>query len=261
MHINNFINTGHSWIISLHPNEVSLLSTSIGAVITLIAAYIAVKTAFKQISRQFEHKVIYEGWKDLQEKLFDFSNALTNYDSAILWLKYFVSSQDNSLVNGRNKPKYRQDKWQEIINMFSNLQKAYVSFLRSFENHEIIFLPLLKMKKTFIKEYRERVDDRNQKLMEQLFPEMYGISSNLKTDEAKKIIDDYWSKTTEISAFLDDFRIELQNITVGKILNKKVPRRVPPDKKYKILTTDGFQTLKPTFKEIIKRHFKGKSGL
>ena len=243
----------HSWAVSLHLNEVTLLSTSIGAIITLIAAYIAVRTAFKQISRQFEHKVIYEGWKDLQQKLFDFSNALIDYDTTVQWLAYFFTSQDNPLVNGGNKSQYRQKKWQELTDSFSNLQKAYIAFLRSFENHEVIFLSLRKMKQSFIDEYRKRITDYNQHFMEQLFPEMYGLKVKLNADEAKKLTNDYWLKMSEISAFLDDFRIELQNVTAGKVLHKKVPRREPPDRKYKVLTTDGFLTIKPTFKEIVKK--------
>ncbi|MEK7451106.1 MAG: hypothetical protein AAB662_04180 [Patescibacteria group bacterium] len=258
MYLNDFINAIHSWVVSLHPNEVALLSTSIGAIITLIAAYIAVRTAFKQIARQFEHKIVYEGWQDLQQKLFDFSNALTDYDSVVQWLTYFVTSQDNLLVNGGNKAKHRQEKWQQLIDTYSNLQKAYIAFLRSFENHEVILLPLSKMKKAFIEEYRKRIDDRNQKFMELLFPEMYGQSNNPSPDDAKKEINDYWYQMSEISAFLDDCRVELQNVTVGKVLHKKVPRREPPDKKYKILTTDGFLTEKPTFKELVKKLLKVK---
>jgi prepilin signal peptidase PulO-like enzyme (type II secretory pathway) len=54
---NDFVGDIHSWIISLHSNEVTLLAAAIGATITLIAAYIAVRTAFKQISLQFEKKL------------------------------------------------------------------------------------------------------------------------------------------------------------------------------------------------------------
>ena len=51
----------HNWIISLHANEAQLLGVAIAAVSTLVAAFIAVRTAFRQIAKQFENKVIYEG--------------------------------------------------------------------------------------------------------------------------------------------------------------------------------------------------------
>lgn len=244
------MNTFYNWLNSLHTNEVQVSVGLIGALATLGAAFIAVRTAFRQIARQFEHKIVYEGWQDLQQKLFDFSTALTNYDSSIQWLTYFVTSQENPLVNGGNKVKYRQEKWQQLIDAYSDLQRAYIAFLRSFENHEVIFLPLSKMKKSFIEEYRKRVDDQNQKFMELLFPEMYGQKNDLKPEEAKRKINDYWYQMTEISAFIDDFRIELQNETVGKILNKKVPRR-KSDIGYKILTKDGYVVQKPSIKQSI----------
>ncbi len=55
---------------------------------------------------------------------------------------------------------------------------------------------------------------------------------------------------SELSAFLDDFRRELQNVTVGKILNKKVPRRIPHEDKYKILTVKGFVFHKSAWKKL-----------
>lgn len=242
----------HNWIISLNPNENALLVGVVGGTFTLVAAFIAVKTAFGQIFKQFEQKVIYEGWKDLQEQLFNFSTALMNYDSKIQWLTYFIESQDNQLVNNGNRFTYRQSKWQELVNAYSDLQKAYVAFLRSFENHEIIFLSLSKMKKSFIEEYRGRIDSYNQDFMEIVFPEMYGQENDQKPEDIKEEIKKYWFKMSEISAFLDDFRTELQNLTVGQILHKKLPRRVP-EAGSKILTRKGFITQKNTFKEKMKK--------
>ena len=112
----------HNWLISLNTNEVQVVIGLIGAVITLTTAFIAVKTAFGQIARQFEHKIIYEGWQDLQQRLFDFSNTLTDYDSTVQWLTYFITSQDNPLVNGGNRAKYRQEKWQQLLLILSCLR-------------------------------------------------------------------------------------------------------------------------------------------
>ncbi|MDO8618545.1 MAG: hypothetical protein Q7R49_01215 [Candidatus Daviesbacteria bacterium] len=226
-------------------SQATIIGAAIGAIATLLAAYFAVRAAFKQIARQFEHKVVYEGWKDLQQKLFDFSNALMDYDSQIQWLTYFIDSQDNPLINGGNKPKHRLEKWDEITDNYQKLQSAYIAFLKSFENHEVIFLPLKKMETEFQAEFRKRTEDSVQNFMNKLFPEMYGSTITSTNEELKTMIDNYWLQLTEISAFLDDFRIELQNLTVGKILNKKVPKRVmEKGKGYKILTRKGFITEK-----------------
>jgi len=244
------------WINLLTTKEIALLGAILGAITTLLAAYIAVKTAFRQISKQFEHKVIYEGWKDLQERLFDFSKALTNFDSTILWLTSFIDSQDNALVNGGNKQQYRYKKWEELTKLYGELQLAYIAFLKSFESHEVILLQLLKMRKEFIGEYRKRIEDPNQEFMSNLFPEMYRQTTIITADKAKHDINEYWYKMSEISAFLDDFRIELQNETAGKILNKKVAKRSPSDKKYKILTKNGLIEARVPPLEIVLNFFK-----
>ncbi len=231
----------HEWTKSLHANEAQLLGVLIGASVTLIAAFIAVKTAFRQMSKQFEHKIIYEGWSDFQNKLFEFSTAFSNYSTTIQWLIYFIISQNNPLVNGNNQTKHRLDKWNEVSDRYSDLQTAYVNFVQSYENHEIIFDSLKKMRGIFLNEFRTRVNDKHMNLTEQIFPEFFGKTMKLNDKELIKLINTYWLNTTEISAFLDDFRRELQNVTVGKILNKTISKRVPLDRKYKILTVNGFE--------------------
>jgi hypothetical protein len=228
----------NSSISFLHPNAVQIIGAIMGAAATLLAAFIAIKTAFGQISKQFEHKILYEGWQDLQQKLFDFSKALVNYDSKVSWLNYFLDSQDNPLINGGDKSKYRLEKWKELEDTYHYLQESYVAFLRSFENHEIIFLPLREMKHIFQEEYREKIGDHDVDFVEKIFPEIYGLSDNLSLAEMKGLIEAYYLKMSEISAYMEDFRAELQNVTVGKVLNKRIPMRKPYPG-YKILTKNG----------------------
>lgn len=228
---------------SLHANEVSFITTFIQIFATLVTAlftaWIAVRTAFGQNDQQFKHKVIYEGWKDFQDKLFIFSTAFSEYTTKVQWLKYILDSQDNSMVNGRNRRQYRFNKWQEVTNSYLAVQKAYVMFLRSFETHEIIFISLLKMKKLFQQEYRNKVDNVYVDFLEKVFPEMYGSNRTFTISELKNEIDQYWKDVTEVSVYLDDFRIEIQNETVGKIMKKRLKHRVP-DSGHRILTRNGF---------------------
>ena len=249
--MNELFQSIHNWIVYLHANEAQLLGTIVASIVTLIAAFVAVLTAFKQVAKQFEHKIIYEGWIDFQSKLFEFSTALTNYDSTIQWLTYFVNSQHNPLVHGGNLSKYQQSKWHEVTGQYADLQKAYIDFLRSYENHEVIFIPLKTMYKSFIKEYRKRVEDKQMALMENIFPEMYGKTQTLSDKVLIKKINEYWYQSSEISAFLDDFRRELQNVTVGKILGKTIPKRIPHERKYKVLTKKGFIFHKVTIYDLL----------
>jgi len=228
----------------------------IGVLGTVIAAFIAVLTATSQIKKQFEHKVIYEGWKDFQEKLFLFSSALTNYSTKIGWLKYYIETQDNNLVNKGNKTQYRHDKWVEVINSFNELNDAYVKLLQSFETHEVIFLSLLKMKNLFQEEMRKNITkDYDNKFFEHVFPEIYGASKTISESKILKEIDKYNTEISLIYGYLEDFRNELQNITVGKILDREIPKR-KPDPGYKILTKNGFYIQKKSIVKTIRLKLK-----
>lgn len=243
-------------MVSLHSNLVSLLSTTITSVITIITAILAIYVAFKQISKQFEHKIIYEGWKDFQSKLYDFSHAFSKYCSKVQWYKYSVDNENNPLVNGGNLRQYRQNKWQEITDAFMDLQHQNVIFLQSFEIHEVIFLSLVKMKNIFNKECREKIMDKHNDFMDKIFPEMSGLRMSLTKEQQKQLIDDYWYQITEVSIFLEDFRTEIQNVTVGRVLGKKIPRR-KPNIGNRILTKNGFIIQKGDLKNkadiLIKR--------
>lgn len=228
-----------NYIESLHPNKVSFLITLIQSIATIFTAWVAVKTAFEQIRRNFEQKIIYEGWKNLQEKIFDFSEASSNYSIKILELKFFLDNQDNPKFNGGDKKRYRFEKWLELANVYSKLRETYTEFLIAFESHEILFLPLINMKNLFVKEFDEKIHNINLDLLKKVFPEIYGFKKKYNSKKLKGIIDSYWEKTSEIGSYLYDFRIELQDETLGKILNKRLEYR-KPSKDYKILTRKGF---------------------
>ena len=230
-------------ITKLHQNQIAIIQTIITVIFTLLTAVLGIYVAFKQIKKQFEHKVIYEGWKEFQRKMFRFSSEFSNYSSKIQWLNYFIESQDNSLVNKGNKIQYRTEKWQEITNAHQKFQKANVAFLRSFETHEVVFLELKKMKSLFQCEVRKKVNDPAIDFFEKIFPEMYGLKNNYSTTEMKDIINGYWADIVDTGVLLDDFRVELQSISIGKVLEKKVPKR-QPDKGLSILTKKGFELQK-----------------
>ena len=247
LNIGNLIN-------SLHQNQVSFVTTVLQILATIFTAYLAVRTAFKQIARQFEHKIIYEGWFDFQKKLYDFSHAFNEYIVLVLGTKYFIESETNPLVNKGNQRQHRFEKWQKFTDSFHKLQQAYISFLESFEIHEIIFISLLKMKKIFIKEWRKNVEDKNNDFMEKMFPEMYGQNDSSTKEELKELVNVHFYEVSEVSVYLEDFRIEMQNVTVGKVLNKKISKRLT-NPGYKILTRKGLIIQKINYNKKIKLLF------
>lgn len=224
----------------LDSNTLNIVIVLLGGSFTLLAAGFGINSAFKQIQKQFEHKMIYEGWSDFQKKLFDFSSLLSKYTSDVMSLTYFLNTQNNFIVNKGNKEKHRVDQWNRIEDSFLRMNDAYVDFLSSYENHEVIFLRLGKMKTFFYETMENRLEKGHISFMESLFPEMYGSSLNESVDRQKELINTEWQSAMEISCYLDDFRIELQNETIGAVLNKKVPHRHPLNEGIKVLTRKGF---------------------
>lgn len=239
------------WANSLNENDVQIWIAIIQTVGTIIAAFLATIIVFIQLRKQFENKVIYDGWKDFQKKLFKFSSAFTDFSTRIQWLNYVIDSQDNLLVNKGNKAQYRTDKWQELSNSHIKFQKANTAFLRSFETHEMVFLELRKMKSLFQYEVRLKVNDPYVNFEEIIFPEMYGTKSNIQDKEIKDRINQFSEDVVNTGVLLEDFRTELQNVSIGKVLNRTIPKR-EPDKGYRILTKSGFITQKKQLKREIE---------
>lgn len=229
---------------SFSQNEISILGTTIGSLGTIIAASLGVWVAFSQIKKQFEHKVIHDAWVDFQKHLFDYSNCQSDLDTKIQWLTYFVKNYSNPLVNKGNANEYRTETWNNVSNAFQALLQSFALMLRSFETHEVVFLRLTKMKKEFYREFNIVVFDKYLSFIKSVFPEFYGKKSTLTTDELVTLINDYWYELSKVSGYLNDFRIALQNETVGRILNKRIPTRNPTVKS-KILTMDGFINFSP----------------
>lgn len=230
-------------ISKLHQNQIAIIQTIVTVIFTLLTTVFGVLVAFKQIRKQFEHKVIYEGWKEFQERIFGLSREFSNYSSKVQWLNYFIETQDNFLVNSGNRTNYRTEKWQEIIVAHQKFREANVEFLRSFETHEIVFLELRNMKGIFQGEVRKKVNDPAIHFFEKIFPEMYGLQNNYAITKTKDIINQYWQDIVDTGVLLDDFRTELQNVSIGKVLQRKIPKR-QPDKGLNILTKNGFKLQK-----------------
>jgi hypothetical protein len=215
-----------SWVDHLTNNEIDMLGGIIGAGMTGVAAVIGVWVAFKQLRKQFEQKVIYEAWTDFQKHLFSFSFALSDFDTKVLWLKYSVQNKNNRLVNGGDLERFWNEKQQEIFGSYQELMHASVLLLQSFETHEVIFLSLRHMKDIFNQQCQSLIFEKYQDFQQVIFPIMSGMES-FSVDDQLHFIDEYWKGMTIVSGYLDDFRVELQNETIGKILNRSVPHRIP----------------------------------
>ncbi len=234
--------TGKLPLTNLSQNTVQLVSALISAVSTITAALIAVTIAFSQLKKQFEHKVIYEAWSDLQQKLHGFASELTEFSVKIQSLLYLRNNQGNQFLNGGNKGKYRQDRWQELTTSHDKMLQAYVLFLRSYETNEIIFLNISHAKRKFQSEFQKSTDVTSfNNFSEKIFPEIYGRNEFLSDEEMGRLVNQYWEETINLSIYLsEDLRRLLQNETIGKILNKKVECR-KPDRGHKILLKEGFR--------------------
>jgi hypothetical protein len=228
----------------LSTNQMSLYTSLIGAGGVMLAGGLAARVAFSQLKVQFQHKAIYESWTDLQGKLFAFSKALSVYSGKINGLHSYIKGldayfyqNDKNLVNTR---------WNEVNNAFLEVQNSFVAFIKAYENNEFMFVRLDKMRSAFREQYDELLFDQHHKLLDKIFPEMFGAKRIIPDEQLIWDINTHWTNTTIVGAYLDDFRKELQNETVGKVVGSKVPSRIPADG-YTILTRKGVKVFRSRF--------------
>lgn len=235
------INSIHSFLSSLSVNEATLVAALIGLIGTLAAATIAVRVAFNQLAKQLEHRSIYEGWRDLQSRLFEFSSALREYRMKVLLLLFMIHNRSNPLLNHGNEDQFVTDAWHGLSNAHLNASQAYTEFLRSYESNEILFQHLAKMKRKFQAEYRRLIGDVAIDFEGNIFPEIRGQRNTLSDNEKTELINKFANDIAAIETYVnEDFRIELQNSTVGLVFKKTIPYR-KPNPGFKILTRKGLK--------------------
>ncbi|MDO8512648.1 MAG: hypothetical protein Q7S57_05205 [bacterium] len=225
-------------------NKPEVFSAIIQVVGALMVSLIGVGVAFRQIQSQFKQKVVYDGWMSLQEKLFDFSHKLVDYNASIQFLPWYLEQRHNRLVNGGNEQEYERKRRDELDEKYIAMHGSFNDFIQSYEDHEVIFLSLRKMKK----EFYERFDDRIGvyifwEIERNIFPQYFGQNSEKNVDEIKQMIKKHTQDTMDLIVWLGDFRIQLQNLTIGKILGQSVPERVP-EEEHEVLRKDGFVKIK-----------------
>ena len=99
------------------------------------------------------------------------------------------------------------------------------------------------MKDVFVRECDVLIFDKYRNFEQMIFPLLSGVTE-FSILERNNAIDDYWEGMTKVSGYLDDFRVELQNTTIGQILKKTVPYR-HPTVRMKILTKTGLKEVIP----------------
>ena len=207
-----------------------------------MVAFIGIYGVLIGQKKQFENKVIYEGWKSFVGALQRVSEELADFNGKVQWLTHLHKQESNPIFNKGDMRQYRIDRWQEIEDAKSKVADAFIHFLRAYETNEHLFLRLSKMKTLFYEEWEksfgfEQYDD----FIAGAFPEIYGIREKLSDEAFKKHVENYWGQSTELSLILaEDMRREFQNETVAKVLGRKIPRRLPLEPGHKVLTKDGF---------------------
>ncbi|NTW30304.1 MAG: hypothetical protein HGB37_02875 [Candidatus Moranbacteria bacterium] len=207
----------------------------------LLPLLFSVMILLVQMRTQFEHKVKYEAWKNLSQRIFDLSFSLAEFEGRVSSLQTLRKYQENPIFNRGDKRKYRIDVWDQLQKSYFDVTDSYISFLQSYEANQYLFLDLDTMKTEFQKEYGEYFEVlKYDEFAAQVFPEIYGNTNELQESEYETLINDYWQGVVGVHIFLsEDMRIEFQNHTVAKIMRRRIPAR-RPDSGFRVLTKKGF---------------------
>lgn len=238
--------------------EATIVAALIGGLLTIVGWGLAAWIAFKQIKgntdaqikanqEQFKYNLYYEGWKNIQGHIFEYSKSLTEYDARLTAVLFTLRTLDYSIRSLSIKELH-----QAIIDLDSLWEKVGVSFIeiiRSYEGHEIFFNKLENMKNALMREHdelRKRHMDFTQFFLSLPIvdlPREEGRKYRTKLEsEINKSIE---INSTMIAYALIDFRRELQNTVFSPILKEKLPERKPEEGKgHKILTLVGYKEIK-----------------
>jgi hypothetical protein len=218
----------------LTPNEVELL-IAIFSLLTLIAgAYLTLR----RLKKQFEHRIIYEGWKKMQKQIFSISTCISEHNAKISWLRFSIKHQDNYLVNKGDLKSYRSAIYEDVCETYTKVLQNYTDFLKCFELHEFLFTDLNRAKNAMGDEF-DRLKVVHNKFLEKVFPDQLGLKNNpIKGEGLERQISNYERQLFDITVYMIDLRILIQEETMGSVMRFRLIKR-HPDPDHNILTRQG----------------------
>lgn len=181
--------------------------------------------------KEIKKKLQIEAFKEINNAVTEFSNALINISTKYLTLPI------NLKLHIDNPEIFKFDKINtssEFNYHISNLLKGLTTFIYSIEANEIAVIQYDHLRKKI----RFEVDDTKDLIGN--FQNFYANTplAELKTtnfDKLKELCEEIHSKLLNIGAYLFDYRIELMNHFLGDVFDARVPERKPLDPSYKTL--------------------------
>lgn len=188
----------------------------------------AQKTLFKQ-------EVEYKAYCKIQEALDQYSSVLISSDADLQSLNIHLSLLEKGIVlrsDWANIPR-------ELIELNSRRADKFIEFLKSYDSNEIIIFDFKPLKDEITKEHN-MLSEILSEFHKSYLDKIYGFSDRIppieNISEMKEKIKTINEKAIDITGYVYDFRIEMQNRILGPILGKSVPKRQPGDKSVKVLS-------------------------
>lgn len=190
-----------------------------------IATYWFVVRAQK---KQHKNEINHEVYKELIESLDQYAAELSEFSNK-LQAFHFIST----LMKAGIEEKPIREWTNDVRNIGSEMK--FHLFLQKWESYEIFLQNLNTVKTTFNNEQKSVMQEFYELL---LFQDPVTAIKKDKADFEKKL-NKLWERTAELSIYILDIKIVLQNNFYKQYGLKKIPFRKPEDPKYKILTEKG----------------------
>lgn len=212
-------------------------NSSLFAVVSLTAGWIvAFQTSRWNQAEGLAQQLRFDGYRAISQQIFTAEHRLVSLQATCNALTTRVDYAQNHILKGLAL-------WNEfpekIAQTYRSYHEAYILMLGLYQQHEILFLRLSRFKDALFDE-NEQFGSEFSKFHSSLLTivAQHGsqIPANKKiTDNIVKSAHSFSERCGDIISYLHDFRIELQNYSLGRIVGKQVPHRKPTDPKYKTL--------------------------
>lgn len=218
-------------------NIVDNLTITIGWLLAFILAVMNLQKTrednIKALKDETRKKMEIDAFREINKMTTEFSSKITSFTSFVRFLPAKLE------LYIKNPGVFNFDKNSinlEAIKFKPELHEGLSKYILTIEANEIVVIEYDHLRKYIQIEFDEAMktfDDFDKFL---LSLDQNNLITREGRTEFENNCDKVFLKFEEINSFLFDYRIELMNCLLGELFKTEVPRRMPLDPQYKILT-------------------------
>lgn len=190
-----------------------------GPVAAILLAFFSVRFAFHQIAAQHENTLkaqLEEQKRQTRIELFkEIGSLMEQSKSIVSEVGSYCTSKKYSNIDMEGEIDNL-----EYLELMKKFSQALIAVILKVESHEIVNIMLFRV-------FRFSLQSIHHDL----------LSLQFNRDRVN-VLEEIVRLSDDAKMYYGDFQVCLQNMAYGEVFDSEVPRREPPDKRYKVITND-----------------------